>query len=77
MENNQDIQDKNEEDECVCDYDVNCQFCSSIAEAEKGIMQYYKMTPEEEEEENELYKLLQRNLRKEKRQEIVRKSCFH
>ena len=65
----------NEEDECVCDYDVNCKFCSSIAEAEKGIIQYYKMTPEEE-EENEVYKLLQRNLRKEKRQEIVRKSML-
>ena len=74
MENKKDIEDKNEEDQCVCDYDVNCQFCRSIWEAEKDLIQIYKMTDEEEKAENEGYKLIHKALRQEKRQEIVRKS---
>jgi hypothetical protein len=34
IESKKDIENKSEEDECVCDYDVNCQFCRSIWDAE-------------------------------------------
>ena len=58
----------------MCDYGVNCQFCRSVREAEKDLIQIYKMTDEEEKAENEGYKLIHKALRQEKRQEIVRKS---
>ena len=74
MENKKDIEDTNEEDQCVCDYDVNCQFCRSIREAEKDLIQIYKMTDEDEKAEHGIYKLIKKALRQERRQEIVRKS---
>ena len=76
-ENEKEVKDyeiENQWDECVCDYDVNCQFCASVAEAEKSLQQQYKWTYEDEAAENEVYKMIKKELGKEKRQEIVRKS---
>ena len=60
------------EEGCVCDVDVNCEYCAKLEENEKGID--YILTPEEreryEKEDLEQHQIMLKNRRKSKRQEI-------
>ena len=61
-------------DECTCDYDVDCPACTAVLENEKGLQDDTQWTAEDEAEEREQYKALERRKRTEKRQEMLRKA---
>ena len=61
-------------DECTCDYDVDCPACTAVLENEKGLQDDTQWTAEDEAEEREEYKSLERRKRTEKRQEMLRKA---
>ena len=60
--------------ECTCDYDVDCPACTAVLEDEKGLQDDYQLTAEDEAAENKEYKAQEQKIRREKREEMVRKS---
>ena len=61
-------------DECTCDFDVDCPACTAVLEDEKCLQDDYQWTAEDEAEEREEYRALERKTRREKRQEMLNKA---
>ena len=64
-----------EDDECVCEIDINCEYCQKLTENEKNLDN--TVSPEEkkrfEKEDLEQYKAMLKNLRRSRRKEIKEK----
>ena len=61
-------------DQCICDYDVNCPYCEAIYEDEKGLYEIVEWTKEDQERELAQYKAMINEERREKRKEKAMKA---
>ena len=56
------------ETECTCDYDVDCPYCTEMVEREKGLLEKFEFSQEEDADEFKEYKEMKNKLRREKYQ---------
>ena len=54
--------------ECTCDYDVDCPYCNEVLERERGLLERFDFSREEEAAEFKEYKEMKNKLRREKYQ---------
>ena len=54
--------------ECTCDYDVDCPYCTEIVEREKGLLERFEFSKEDDADEFKGYKEMKNKLRREKYQ---------
>ena len=54
--------------ECTCDYDVDCPYCTEIVDREKGLLERFEFSKEDDADEFKEYKEMKNKLRREKYQ---------
>ena len=66
--------DKIPEEECECEYSVECKYCNSVYENEKGLLEHFSETEEDKAAEMKEYKDMKNEQRREKYKEKVEKT---
>ena len=52
--------------ECMCDYDIDCAYCSAVCENEKRLVEKFELNAEDDEAELKEYRYMKNKVRREK-----------
>ena len=61
-------------EECTCDYDIDCAYCSEVYENERGLMEKVEFNADDDEVELKEYRDMNNKIRREKYQEKIMKA---